>query len=270
MKRVSSTRTGFGQAMRATKMLCCLMGKHPHRHQLTNAGPENSETQLEEVLWSCAVSPVSRWKGNSSCLFAIANLPGHYGRRTFQNVRTFQTVPLRARSGSTDLIPGIGYQDVDRYGTALSRLGIEQVGFRTHTATTQLSLNFPGDQLYICGQRAGPVSLSVIFMEVLNEGGDDRVWGHSPRWPLKAWTVFKVLCFIFENLLIFQSALHWDTFVLSNSLTHHLQKMLSNESVAQTRMRVRRSCESYSCITAEILSFLSDSELPRHLFSQYH
>ena len=33
-------------------------------------------------------------------------------------------------------------------------------------------------------------------------------------------------------------------FFLSNSLPHHLQKMLSNESVAQTRTRVRRSCES--------------------------
>lgn len=212
MKRVSSTHTGFGQAMRATKILCCLMGKHLHQHQLTNAGLENSETQLEEVLWSYGVSPVSRWKGNSGCVFAIANLPGHYGRRTFQNVRTFQTVLLTARSGSTDLIPGIGYQDVDGYSIALSGLGIEQVGFRTHTATTQLSLTFPGDQPYPCRKRIGPVSLSIIFTEVLNEGGDDRVWEHSPRWPPKAWIVFKVLWFIFENLLIFQSALHWDTF----------------------------------------------------------
>ena len=86
MKRVSSTRTEFGQAMRATKMLCCLTCKHPHLHQLTNAGLENSETQLEEVLWLCGVSPVSRWKGNSGCVFAIA-IPGHYGRRTFQTVR---------------------------------------------------------------------------------------------------------------------------------------------------------------------------------------
>ena len=67
-----------------------------------------------------------------------------------EHFKLSDTVPLRARSASTDLVPGIGYQDVHVYGIALSGLGMEQVGFRTHTATTQLSLNFPGDQSYLC------------------------------------------------------------------------------------------------------------------------
>lgn len=66
------------------------------------------------------------------------------------------------RSNSRD---GPHHQNEGMYGIALGGLGLGWLGFRAHTATTELSLDFSGCHSSLCRERVEPVSASPPFSQ---------------------------------------------------------------------------------------------------------